>query len=88
MLPSIQAGRFKVGLGGLFDTPGRRQVVLFVTNIYALGGLLSVRVIPTRLPLKAGASPPWLCQGNRLQLFASNTVLLQKITSIANQSLY
>jgi polar amino acid transport system substrate-binding protein len=49
MLPSIQAGRFEVGLGGFFDTPERRQVVLFVTNMYALGGLLTRKGNPDKI---------------------------------------
>jgi len=49
MLPSIQAGRFQVGLGGFFDTPERRQVVLFVTNMYAVGGLLTRKDNPDKV---------------------------------------
>jgi len=49
MLPSIQSGRFEVGLGGFFDTPERRQVVLFVTNMYAVGGLLIRKGNPDKI---------------------------------------
>jgi polar amino acid transport system substrate-binding protein len=41
ILPSVQAGRFDVGLGAYFDTPERRQVVLFVNDLYAIDGLVT-----------------------------------------------
>jgi polar amino acid transport system substrate-binding protein len=41
ILPSVQAGRFDVGLGAYFDTPERRQVVLFVNDLYAIDSLVT-----------------------------------------------
>lgn len=41
ILPSVQAGRFDVGLGAYFDTPERRQVVRFIDDLYAVDGLVT-----------------------------------------------
>jgi polar amino acid transport system substrate-binding protein len=41
IMPSIQAGRFDIGLGGFFDTPARREVARFVDYMYAVDGLLA-----------------------------------------------
>jgi polar amino acid transport system substrate-binding protein len=41
IMPSIQAGRFEVGLGGFFDTPARREVARFIDYMYAVDGLVT-----------------------------------------------
>ena len=41
IMPSIQAGRFVVGLGGFFDTPARREVSHFIDYMYAVDGLVT-----------------------------------------------
>src|SRR5580658_7925775 len=41
ILPSVQAGRFDVGIGAFFDTPERRKVVRFIDDLKAIDGLLT-----------------------------------------------
>jgi polar amino acid transport system substrate-binding protein len=41
ILPSVQAGRFDVGIGAFFDTPERRKVVRFIDDMRAIDGLLT-----------------------------------------------
>lgn len=49
ILPSVQAGRFQVGLGGFFDTPARREVVQFIDYLYALDGLVTQPGNPNKI---------------------------------------
>jgi polar amino acid transport system substrate-binding protein len=41
IMPSIQAGRFDIGLGGFFDTPARREITHFIDYMYAVDGLIT-----------------------------------------------
>lgn len=49
ILPSIQAGRFDVGVGGFFDTPERRGVVRFVDYLYAKDGVVTRKGNPDHI---------------------------------------
>lgn len=49
IMPSLQAGRFDIGLGGFFDTAARRQVATFIDYMYAVDGLVTRPGNPDRI---------------------------------------